>query len=649
MRKTASVVYGFFLLAGLFFWHSFSAFTLVGEANPVEEVKQYYLQGMDKLEKALDQYAALAQTDFSPRAIREAHVSCRLAFKEIELFLEYFDKQAVKNHLNGAPLPSLAPNMPSLVTLEPEGLQVLDELVFDEDPGAHREAVVFYTQRIKLKFRDIKIIQWKVGLSHRHIFEASRAEIIRIFTLGLAGFDTPGGSEKAIPEAITSLTAIQTAIQPYSSLVQQKDMALWTAFIQTIQGALDYLKQNSDFDTFDRLYFLKTFVNPLYSQLYRMHRTLGIETPDEVSPESLPIRYSAENIFAPEFLNANYFAKIHPGDITPERIALGKLLFFDPILSDNNQRACASCHDPKKAFTDGQPKSLAMDFNGAVGRNAPTILNSVYSMRWFYDLRLEMLEKQIEHVVFNEQEFNTDFNHILDKLQGSSEYVQLFKQAYGADPRFAVSAWSVQNAITCYVQSLRSFNSPFDRYVRNETSQLSEEAMLGFNLFMGKAACATCHFAPTFNGLVPPEFNDSESEILGVPATKDTLNPELDSDIGRFGGVLKERAEFYKHSFKTVTVRNAALTAPYMHNGVYETLEEVVDFYNKGGGQGMGIETPYQTLPPDPLNLTKQEQLYLVAFMESLTDTTGMTGIPAKLPAMDRQPELNARPVGGKY
>ena len=122
---------------------------------------------------------------------------------------------------------------------------------------------------------------------------------------------------------------------------------------------------------------------------------------------------------------------------------------------------------------------------------------------------------------------------------------------------------------------------------------------------MGKAKCATCHFVPLFNGSIPPSYLETESEIIGVPIRPDTANATLDTDMGKFHTFNRE---LHKNAFKTPTVRNASLTAPYMHNGAYKTLEEVIDFYNRGGGTGIGIELFNQTLPPDPLHLSKKEK-----------------------------------------
>jgi cytochrome c peroxidase len=168
--------------------------------------------------------------------------------------------------------------------------------------------------------------------------------------------------------------------------------------------------------------------------------------------------------------------------------------------------------------------------------------------------------------------------------------------------------------------------------MRGEEGMLTADELAGFNLFMGKGKCATCHFMPLFNGSVPPQYFETESEVLGVPAKADTINAVVDSDAGKFN--TYNRA-LHKFAFKTPTLRNAALTAPYMHNGVFKTLEEVIDFYNRGGGAGIGAVVSNQTLPVDKLNLSRKEQQQIIAFIHTLTDTTGMTRISEALPVSD--------------
>ena len=148
----------------------------------------------------------------------------------------------------------------------------------------------------------------------------------------------------------------------------------------------------------------------------------------------------------------------------------------------------------------------------------------------------------------------------------------------------------------------------------NRQATLSTDARDGFNLFMGKAQCGTCHFLPLFNGVKPP-YIGSEFEVLGTPA--DTLYSALSADTGRYG--VNPAPETHR-AFRTGTLRNIARTAPYMHNGAYKTLEDVIDFYDHGGAVGLGLALPTQTLPSDELNLSKEEKADIIAFLKALTD-----------------------------
>ncbi|MEO1516874.1 MAG: cytochrome c peroxidase [Bacteroidota bacterium] len=621
-------------------------------ADALRKITEEYHLSLTDFANAIDEYVATAE-DFTADAasiadLREVHIDARMAFKKIEFLVEYFDRQSVKVSLNGAPLPSVEPHVPEVVPLEPVGLQVLDELTFSDQPFEEKEAIVKLTQQLQNDFRQIRIVQKNMKITHRHVFEAMREEMVRIFTLGMTGFDTPG-SVNALPEAKVTLQSLYDAFQIYRPLLERKDFGLSLLLDTRLTEAIKYMDNFDDFDKFDRLGFLIHFHNHIYELLYEAQTSLGVEVKKEVTNVLSPVNYEARTLFSEEFLNNSYYANrdMDSEDID-KRISLGRTLFFDPILSSNNERSCASCHDPQLAFSDGKAKSTAFNKQGNIKRNSPSLVNCVFNERYFYDMRQPNLERQIKHVVLDSLEFNTSFTEIVDKLKQSQEYVELFEEAYAEQGRFTLSTYSLNDAMATYVASLSSFNSPFDRYARQEVGTIDLSVHRGFNLFMGKAACGTCHFAPTFNGTVPPRFEESETEILGVPKTKE--NKELDVDRGRYAsGRPIDKAPFYEFSFRTPSVRNIELTAPYMHNGVYETLEEVMDFYNKGGGAGMGIDVPHQTLPDAPLNLTDQDQQDIIAFMKSLTDTDYDQSRPERLPTFENHPEWNKRLVGGEY
>lgn len=636
-RKTTVI----FIISVLVF--ILSAFSYSNSTNALEQLTGEYRTGLQNVETALFELKNTAEAPtFDLEKTRQAFLNVRGKYKQIEFILEYFDNTAVKDYVNGAPLPKIERNSGEMNVLQPHGLQVIDEMLFEEQPDT--EGLKNEIALLCKNFTELKLFQQKQYISERNLFEAARLQLVRVASMGITGFDTPGSGN--------SLADCQNALQPllYMAKVYTPQLKgeLGQQLETKLSAAIQYLSVNADFDAFNRLEFIREYLNPAFKLFKDAQLQLGIETVyDTPAGIKQPYNYLADNFFGNDFLNPDYYSMVKKGVTQPQMEKLGKYLFFDPVLSSNNKRACASCHNPQKAFTDGEQRSLALDFKGTVSRNSPTLINSVFAERYFYDLRTEKIENQFEHVITSPHEFNTSYPEIAAKLNQSEEYKQLFREAF---PNYngEISKHTISEAIGAYLKTLTSFNSDFDKHLRGEANILSPQAINGFNLFMGKAACATCHFAPTFSGLVPPNFAENESEVLGVPATTDTINPVLDGDIGRFGGRMKEKVDFNRHAFKTVTVRNATLTAPYMHNGVYKTLDEVLDFYNRGGGAGLGFELENQTLAPDALNLTPSETKDIIAFMQSLTDTTGLTQVPVSLPKFPSA-DLNKRKIGGEY
>jgi cytochrome c peroxidase len=405
--------------------------------------------------------------------------------------------------------------------------------------------------------------------------------------------------------------------------------------------------KKASFDDFDRFGFTRDVLNPIASLLLKAQEVMNIEFTDEVEELPIPVNMRAPHLFAPHFLNSSYFKQNSGYKNKVAAQELGEVLFFDPILSGNNQRACVSCHSPQLAFAENRPKSLMFDGKKDLPRNSLSLVNAVYTENFFYDLRAGNLRTQFEHVFLNPDEFNTNYAELEEKLNNCDDYQQLFQAAFSLNDK-RITKEHVQVALAAYVSTLTSFDSPFDKMIRGER-EAEPSVAAGYNLFMGKAQCGTCHFPPTFAGLRPPFYDESESEVLGVTATANFDHPVLDKDNGRIAsGRPKDRVEYLQHSFKTVSVRNIEKTAPYFHNGAFATLEEVVQFYNRGGGAGLGLEVPHQTLPADSLGLTPTEINQLISFLNSLTSLEGLTNVPATLPTCS-QPELTKRTVGGQY
>ena len=551
---------------------------------------------------ALHRAAQAVQQGHEPFAtLRTRVAAARHAYKRIAWLTDYYYPAYVAKHLNGAPLLKAEKYGTHSSVVPPEGLQVLDEMAFADSPDPSQFAILART----LVNHAAPLAPELAGRSFPlpEVVEAMRLELVRIPTLYLTGFDTPGSLD-GIAESAESLAALRTLLQKQTALTVHPAHA---AILASLDAAIDHLRKHPDFDSFDRLAFQRDHLNGLYRTLGTLQREAGlpatVKMPTGRDPEG-------QSLYSDDFLDPYSFTRLAREDDSPELRALGQTLFYDTGLSRAGNLSCASCHRPDRAFTDGA--------DGVTARNAPTLINAVYADRFFYDLRAFTLEQQAEHVIYDHGEFDTDYGELLAKLRGAPAYRRQFRAAFGSA---IINKDNFRAALASYVLSLRSFNSPFDRYARGDTDHLPESARAGFNLFMGKAGCGTCHFAPTFSGLVPPNFTENESEILGVLARPYAWQPELSPDRGRAaGGTPHEDVWIFDRSFKTPTVRNAALTAPYFHHGAYPTLESVIDFYNLGGGAGAGLAVNNQTLPSEPLSLSKTEKADLIAFMESLTD-----------------------------
>ena len=619
MKKT-SILLGVFLICLLMLSGTQMAIPDQKDTLP-EKVAALYTANFYKFQREVDSLAALVN---STTSINEWEVlkrqvdKTRLGYKEIEFIFDYYQTSYNTTYINGAPLPKVSEYFEAEKVIPPGGLQALDEAVYGEASNENLQHLQVLANGLKERVDFIAKIHLPVHLKSSQIIECIRSGIVRIFTLGLTGYDTPG-SVNGLKESVTGWKSMETTFLYFESGMAPEARAQFEAIKEHFAKGRKKLNAHTTFNEFDRLAFLKEVVNPLYAALLEFQNVNKIVLePYKKHAQN----YKAKNIFDIDFLNTDFYSELVylPLD-NPKTIALGKLLFRDPQLSKDNVMACISCHNPNKGFSDGLPKSVSNQKGVFTARNAPTLIDAGYSTRYFWDMRALDLEKQVIHVIDNDLEFNTNFDAIINKLNKNNVYNELFKEAYGGIAKEDINQRSISNAIAAYVNSLKSFNSPFDKYVRNETKEYPENSKRGFNLFMGKAACGSCHFAPVFNGTVPPFYLESESEVLGITQGFDSIVPKLDTDLGRMGNGLKlDNRPFLKNSFKTVTVRNVAFTAPYMHNGLFATLDDVLAFYNLGGGAGMGLKVENQTLPETPLNLTQQEMEDIIAFMETLSD-----------------------------
>ena len=307
----------------------------------------------------------------------------------------------------------------------------------------------------------------------------------------------------------------------------------------------------------------------------------------------------------------------HRDGFSPQQIDLGRLLFFDPVLSGNKDLSCANCHNPAKGFSDGMARSV-----GASGelhpRSAPTLWNSAFLKSLLWDARADSLEQQALGPLFSELEMANTPEQLMANLNQVDAYPELFTQAFPNSEDAMVIA-NITTALTAFQSSLISLNSPYDRYAHGDSKALNPEQLEGLNVFRSFVArCSQCH--------TPPLFTNQQVAVIGTP------EPEgMPRDIGAqatFG------AERLRGGFKVPTLRNIALTAPYMHSGRFATLREATEFYTKGRGHAVpeGEELLLHWHISEP-NLTPSELDRLVDFMGALSDESFMPEIPQQVPS----------------
>jgi cytochrome c peroxidase len=303
-----------------------------------------------------------------------------------------------------------------------------------------------------------------------------------------------------------------------------------------------------------------------------------------------------------------------------EQVELGRLLFFDPRLSGDGGIACASCHDPATGWGDGKP--LSTGYPGSeYFRNAQTLLNAAHYRRNYWDGRMAGtdLPTLVRDHLTEAHFMQVDGRLVTERMKQVPEYLELYQKAFGGEPNFGRTI----TAVAAFVRTIVSRNAPLDRYLQGDAGALSADARRGLDLFQGKAGCVHCHGGPL--------LSDQQSHALGVPENPDVFrNPYRHISFRRFFrtlgasgvelfredpglyGVTKDRADWGK--FRTPSLREVSRTGPYMHNGMLATLEDVVAFYNRGGGPH-----PNKTPQLRPLGLSATEARDLIEFLQSLS------------------------------
>jgi len=305
---------------------------------------------------------------------------------------------------------------------------------------------------------------------------------------------------------------------------------------------------------------------------------------------------------------------------TPEKVELGTKLFFDRRLSGDGTMSCATCHDPESGFADALPISLSYPTTRN-WRNSPGLVNVAYRKTLFHDGRATSLEEQALFPMMSPFEMNRNLDYLEEVLKTVPAYVEAFQAVFRAE----ITRQRVAMAIAAFERTLLSRDTPFDRHLRGESAGLSARQRAGLDLFLGKAGCATCHSGPNltderFHNLGVPEDPKAKEDprvlATGRFVGKVSGFPDyrtLREDPGRFL-VTKDPADW--KAFATPSLREVASTAPYMHNGSLATLDEVIDFFDRGGG-----DDPKKSPLLKPLGLSKEEKGLLREFL-----ATGLSG-----------------------
>lgn len=473
------------------------------------------------------------------------------------------------------------------------------------------------------------------------LFLCNRLFLLNLATIYTTGFECPDKS-RIIRELAEMMLEVKNIYANYNldftrSPITNEYLALYNNAIQFVQ------KQPVNFEQFDHFTFIRDFVNQLYRINQQMMQQYNIHSKSSLD---YSLNDKTNSIFDKRLFTAQnskgVFRKITDTSLLSEIDSIGKLLFYDPLLSGNTQRSCASCHKPDQYFTDTLV-ATASQFNhsGNLARNTPSLINAVYNHLLQQDGKFLTLQDQAKGVMTNELEMGSRESSILKNVLSVPAYKKALVKLAAFSSEKELSLQHVISAVTYYYGKFSDYDAPFDDAMNGKIT-LQADQTSGFNIFMSKAQCGTCHFAPLFSGIKPP-YTNNEFEVIGVPA--DTSFKNLSPDNGRYD--IHPSSET-NNAFRTPTLRNTVFTKPYMHNGIFNSLEAVIDFYDAGGGIGKGLTISNQTLVGDSLHLTLLEKKQLLAFINSLTEKTTPELIPQQLPPSKNE-ALNRRKPGGEY
>lgn len=482
---------------------------------------------------------------------------------------------------------------------ETGSLQFLEKALEKEE--VKDESYTFHMNQL-----DSFVLETKTELKARHfekkeLLLAILMDQYQQYFLYLSGYERLD-TNFVIDEYSASILAHKEILQQVSEQLESKQD--WLFIVDRLEQLVGQL-ENTTFSQLDRVKLLKQGLLPVWK---RLNSLVLVHWPQGVPEWANRLSGLTAMPFSDDWLNSSTFFNVSDGVNKDSLLKLGEWLFYDPLLSLNGKRTCASCHKPQKAFSDGRATSMGFDFSAKLDRNAPSLVNTVFNQAFSHDGRHKDIVEQTRSVIYNHQEFRANLELIVDRLKTSATYQNSFQTTFGTSQ---LDSNQVLEAIAAYTASIVSFNSPFDQFMRGDSNKINPQVIEGYNLFMGKGQCGSCHFAPLFSGLKPPFYKEQEFHSHGANKSSLWENAE-DEDIG----IGKLKGDSYDYYFKTPSLRNLSYSAPYMHNGLYNDLDEVLTFiFNKNSKVHQGAN-----IQPTDIDLTRAEQQSIKAFLESLKD-----------------------------
>jgi cytochrome c peroxidase len=637
-----------YIILTIVFIAALCSFSFKDTKNTGLYISNYDLRIKDFSENQKVLLDLIKQTDISSQAgvnaIKLQIGITRTSLKGLDLWLRYLEPIAYKK-ING-PLPvewetEVFEKFEKPYKREGSGLTLaelyLDEKSIDKDSLLNLVQSSIFAARTYVADSITRQLQ-----SHQHFFLANRLFILNLAAIYTTGFECPD-TLRIIPELRSMLADVNKIYYTFNESFSKT--ALSENYLSLYNSAIVFVnKQPADYTRFDHFTFIRDYVNPLFKMNQQFIDQYRVFTKSYVD---YSLNESANSIFSKDLYfgqNAKgIFLRVTDQHVLGEIERIGKLLFYDPVLSGNNQRSCNSCHKSTAYFTDTTlSTSFQFDRQNQLSRNTPSLVNATYNHLLMLDGKHISLQNQAKDVLANPLELGSNEKEVLQKVLNCNEYKKAFKSFLKHTPQEKeVTIDHIVSAVTMYYSKFSNYYAAFDEAM-NKNTDVEPAVKQGFNLFMSKAQCGTCHFVPQFNGVKPP-YIGSEFEVLGVPA--DTGSKKLSADKGRYD--INPAGEML-HAFRTGSLRNAEYTKPYMHNGVFTSLEQVIDFYDAGGGVGKGLKVSNQTLSTDSLRLTNDDKKNLVLFIRSLNENINFDTAPLQLP-VSKDKLLNSRKVGGEY